>query len=136
MHWTKLIWKFLKAVFSALLAIVVQVKVLLIRLINLLERPNEGQVIINQKDFTALDARSLRQERANIGMIFQHFNLLQTKTVAENIEMPMRLLNYSKAEREKRLNELLEFIDLKHKKMLIRMNYLAVRNNVLVSLVL
>ena len=88
----------------------------LIRLINLLERPTQGQVIIRDTDFTALDARSLRQERANIGMIFQHFNLLQTKTVAENIEMPMRLLNYSKAEREKRLNELLEFIDLKHKK--------------------
>ena len=88
----------------------------LIRLINLLERPNEGQVIINQKDFTALDARSLRQERANIGMIFQHFNLLQTKTVAANIEMPLKLLGFSKAEREKRLNELLEFIDLKHKK--------------------
>ncbi len=108
----------------------------LIRLINLLERPNEGQVIINQKDFTALDARSLRQERANIGMIFQHFNLLQTKTVAENIEMPMRLLNYSKAEREKRLNELLEFIDLKHKKDAYPDELLAVRNNVLVSLVL
>ena len=88
----------------------------LIRLINLLERPTEGQVIINQKDFTALDAKALRQERANIGMIFQHFNLLQTKTVAANIEMPMKLLGYSKAEREKRLNELLEFIDLKHKK--------------------
>ena len=88
----------------------------LIRLINLLERPNEGQVIINQKDFTALDACSLRQERANIGMIFQHFNLLQTKTVAANIEMPLKLLGISKAEREKRLNELLEFIDLKHKK--------------------
>ncbi|TCB62065.1 methionine ABC transporter ATP-binding protein [Acinetobacter terrae] len=88
----------------------------LIRLINLLERPNEGQVIINHKDFTALDARSLRQERANIGMIFQHFNLLQTKTVAANIEMPLKLLGVSKAEREKRLNELLEFIDLKHKK--------------------
>lgn len=88
----------------------------LIRLINLLERPNEGQVIINQKDFTALDARSLRQERANIGMIFQHFNLLQTKTVAANIEMPLKLLGIPKAEREKRLNELLEFIDLKHKK--------------------
>ncbi|MGB9189721.1 MULTISPECIES: methionine ABC transporter ATP-binding protein [unclassified Acinetobacter] len=88
----------------------------LIRLINLLERPNDGQVIINQKDFTALDARSLRQERANIGMIFQHFNLLQSKTVAANIEMPMKLLGWSKAECEKRLAELLEFIDLKHKK--------------------
>ena len=88
----------------------------LIRLINLLERPTQGQVIINQKDFTALDARSLRQERANIGMIFQHFNLLQTKTVAANIEMPLKLLGIPKAERETRLNELLEFIDLKHKK--------------------
>jgi D-methionine transport system ATP-binding protein len=88
----------------------------LIRLIKLLERPTQGQVIINQKDFTALDARSLRQERANIGMIFQHFNLLQTKTVAANIEIPLKLLGVSKAEREKRLNELLDFIDLKHKK--------------------
>lgn len=88
----------------------------LIRLINLLERPNQGQVIINQKDFTALDASALRQERANIGMIFQHFNLLQTKTVADNIEMPLKLLGVSKDQREKRLNELLEFIDLKHKK--------------------
>ncbi|KQX02799.1 methionine ABC transporter ATP-binding protein [Acinetobacter sp. Root1280] len=88
----------------------------LIRLINLLERPNQGQVIINQKDFTALDARALRQERANIGMIFQHFNLLQTKTVADNIEMPLKLLSVTKDQREKRLNELLEFIDLKHKK--------------------
>ncbi len=87
----------------------------LIRLINLLERPNDGQVIINQTDFTALTPAQLRTERANIGMIFQHFNLLQTKTVAANIEMPMKLLGYSKAEREKRLNELLEFIDLKHK---------------------
>jgi D-methionine transport system ATP-binding protein len=88
----------------------------LIRLINLLERPNSGQVVINQKDFTALNSAQLREERANIGMIFQHFNLLQTKTVAANIEMPMKLLGYSKAEREKRLDELLEFIDLKHKK--------------------
>ncbi|AXQ22836.1 methionine ABC transporter ATP-binding protein [Acinetobacter wuhouensis] len=88
----------------------------LIRLINLLERPSQGQIIINEKDFTALDARSLRQERANIGMIFQHFNLLQTKTVADNIEMPLKLLGVSKDKREKRLNELLEFIDLKHKK--------------------
>ena len=88
----------------------------LIRLINLLERPTSGQVIINGTDFTALDAKSLRQERTQIGMIFQHFNLMQTKTVAANIEMPMKLLGWSKAEREKRLEELLDFIDLKHKR--------------------
>ncbi|MQW91548.1 ATP-binding cassette domain-containing protein [Acinetobacter wanghuae] len=88
----------------------------LIRLINLLERPSAGQIFINDTDFTALDAARLRQERANIGMIFQHFNLMQTKTVAANIEMPMKLLGWSKAEREKRLEELLEFIDLKHKR--------------------
>ncbi|WP_180003142.1 MULTISPECIES: methionine ABC transporter ATP-binding protein [unclassified Acinetobacter] len=88
----------------------------LIRLINLLERPTSGQVIINGTDFTALDAKSLRQERTQIGMIFQHFNLMQTKTVVANIEMPMKLLGWSKAEREKRLEELLDFIDLKHKR--------------------
>ncbi|MEK5759158.1 methionine ABC transporter ATP-binding protein [Acinetobacter variabilis] len=88
----------------------------LIRLINLLERPTSGQVIINGTDFTALNAKSLRQERTQIGMIFQHFNLMQTKTVAANIEMPMKLLGWSKAEREKRLEELLDFIDLKHKR--------------------
>ncbi|MFW2046975.1 ATP-binding cassette domain-containing protein [Acinetobacter thermotolerans] len=88
----------------------------LIRLINLLERPTSGQVIINGTDFTALDAKSLRQERTQIGMIFQHFNLMQTKTVAANIEMPMKLLGWSRAEREKRLEELLDFIDLKHKR--------------------
>lgn len=88
----------------------------LIRLINLLERPTSGRVIINGTDFTALDAKSLRQERTQIGMIFQHFNLMQTKTVAANIEMPMKLLGWKKAEREKRLEELLDFIDLKHKR--------------------
>ncbi|TSH71741.1 methionine ABC transporter ATP-binding protein [Acinetobacter sp. RF15A] len=88
----------------------------LIRLINLLERPSSGQVIINGTDFTALDAKALRQERAGIGMIFQHFNLLQTQTVAANIEMPMKLLGWNKDEREKRLEELLDFIDLKHKR--------------------
>lgn len=88
----------------------------LIRLINLLERPSSGRIIIKGTDFTALDAKALRQERASIGMIFQHFNLMQTKTVAANIEMPMKLLGWSKAEREKRLEELLDFIDLKHKR--------------------
>ncbi|EPF71412.1 methionine ABC transporter ATP-binding protein [Acinetobacter rudis] len=88
----------------------------LIRLINLLERPTSGQVFIQQKDLTAYSPQQLRQERANIGMIFQHFNLLETKTVAANIEMPLLLLGYSKAERQARVDELLDFIDLKNKK--------------------
>lgn len=88
----------------------------LIRLINLLERPSEGQVIVNGHDLTALNAASLRQQRANIGMIFQHFNLMQTKTVAANIEMPMQLLGWSKAKRQQRLDELLAFIGLEHKR--------------------
>ncbi|WP_407412529.1 methionine ABC transporter ATP-binding protein [Acinetobacter sp.] len=88
----------------------------LIRLINLLERPSEGQVIVNGHDLTALNAASLRQQRANIGMIFQHFNLMQTKTVAANIEMPMQLLGWNKAKRQQRLDELLAFIGLEHKR--------------------
>ncbi|RKG35818.1 methionine ABC transporter ATP-binding protein [Acinetobacter guerrae] len=88
----------------------------LVRLINLLERPSEGQVIVNQKDMTALSAKDLRTERTHIGMIFQHFNLLQTKTVAENIEMPLLLLGVDKTKRQARLEELLDFIDLKHKR--------------------
>jgi D-methionine transport system ATP-binding protein len=65
---------------------------------------------------TALSAKDLRTERTHIGMIFQHFNLLQTKTVAENIEMPLLLLGVDKAKRQARLEELLDFIDLKHKR--------------------
>nr|WP_174506142.1 methionine ABC transporter ATP-binding protein [Acinetobacter sp. Marseille-Q1620] len=87
----------------------------LIRLINLLERPTQGQVIIRDQDFTALSASELRKQRSNIGMIFQHFNLLESKTVAENIEMPLRLLGIDKAKRKARVNELLAFIDLTHK---------------------
>lgn len=87
----------------------------LIRLINLLERPTQGQVIIHDVDFTALSANELCKRRSNIGMIFQHFNLLESKTVAENIEMPLRLLGIDKSKRKARVDELLRFIDLAHK---------------------
>ena len=88
----------------------------LIRLINLLERPTQGQVIIQGKDFTALDAAALRHERSNIGMIFQHFNLLESKTVAENIAMPLKLLGVNAAERDQRVDELLDYVGLNQKK--------------------
>ena len=63
----------------------------LIRLINLLERPSGGRVMIGDTDMTALPEAELRQRRQGIGMIFQHFNLLASQTVAENVAFPLRL---------------------------------------------
>ncbi|GLQ51051.1 methionine import ATP-binding protein MetN 2 [Dyella flava] len=63
----------------------------LIRLINLLERPSGGRILIEDTDITALPDPALRAARQRIGMIFQHFNLLSSQTVAENIAFPMRI---------------------------------------------
>jgi D-methionine transport system ATP-binding protein len=63
----------------------------LIRLINLLERPSGGRILIDDTDITALPDAALRAARQRIGMIFQHFNLLSSQTVAENIAFPMRI---------------------------------------------
>ena len=63
----------------------------LLRLINLLERPSAGRIEIEGTEMTTLDAAALRAQRQRIGMIFQHFNLLATQTVADNIAFPLRL---------------------------------------------
>jgi D-methionine transport system ATP-binding protein len=63
----------------------------LIRLINLLERPSGGSIFINDVEMTALAEPALRTQRRKIGMIFQHFNLLASQTVADNVAFPMRL---------------------------------------------
>ncbi|MDF3981578.1 methionine ABC transporter ATP-binding protein [Luteibacter sp. PPL201] len=63
----------------------------LLRLINLLERPTSGQVLIDGRDVTHADGADLRRLRAGIGMIFQHFNLLASRTVADNVAFPLRL---------------------------------------------
>ena len=63
----------------------------LLRLINRLEEPSGGRIEIDGVDVTALDANGLRRFRQQVGMIFQHFNLLSSKTVADNIAMPLRL---------------------------------------------
>jgi D-methionine transport system ATP-binding protein len=63
----------------------------LIRLINLLERPSGGAILIDGTDMTALGDAELRAQRRRIGMIFQHFNLLSSQTVADNIAFPLRL---------------------------------------------
>jgi len=85
----------------------------LLRLINRLEEPSGGRILIDGEDATALPADGLRQLRQRIGMIFQHFNLLSSKTVADNIAMPLRLAGgYSRTQIEARVAELLARVGL------------------------
>ncbi|WP_028983967.1 methionine ABC transporter ATP-binding protein [Sporolactobacillus terrae] len=87
----------------------------LIRLINLLEKPTSGTITIDGHDLTKLNERQLRKERRNIGMIFQHFNLLWSRTVAENIALPLELTNTKKDQRESRIAELIKMVGLEGK---------------------
>lgn len=87
----------------------------LIRTVNLLERPDEGQIIINGKDFTKLSSQQLAEERKKIGMIFQHFNLLSSRTVFDNVALPLELDHTSKDEINRKVNELLKIVGLEDK---------------------
>lgn len=87
----------------------------LIRTVNLLERPDEGQIIINGKDFTQLSSKQLAEERKKIGMIFQHFNLLSSRTVFDNVALPLELDHTSKDEINRKVNELLKIVGLEDK---------------------
>ncbi|WP_295211909.1 ATP-binding cassette domain-containing protein [uncultured Chryseobacterium sp.] len=87
----------------------------LIRTINLLEKPDKGEIIINGKDFMKLNSRQLASERKKIGMIFQHFNLLSSRTVSENIALPLELDNLDKSEINRKVNDLLKIVALEDK---------------------
>jgi D-methionine transport system ATP-binding protein len=85
----------------------------LIRLINLLERPSGGSIFVNDTEMTALAEPALRAQRRRIGMIFQHFNLLASQTVADNVAFPMRLAGERNAVTlRKRVDELLARVGL------------------------
>lgn len=84
----------------------------LIRCINMLEPPTSGEVLINGKDMTKLSQKELREERKHIGMIFQHFNLLSSRTVYENVAFPLELAKVPKAEQERRICSILELVGL------------------------
>ena len=85
----------------------------LLRLINRLEEPSGGRILVEGEDVTALDAEGRRRFRQRVGMIFQHFNLLSSKTVADNIAMPLRLAGgFSRAEVDARVSELLARVGL------------------------
>ena len=84
----------------------------LVRTINLLQRPSAGEVLINGENLLDLSDKDLRAKRKNIGMIFQHFNLLNNITVLDNVIYPIRKLKISKEEKEKKARELLEVVGI------------------------
>ncbi|MFD4608680.1 methionine ABC transporter ATP-binding protein [Streptomyces sp. NPDC088337] len=93
----------------------------LIRCVNLLERPTSGTVTVAGQDLTALAGRGhragkeLRRARSRIGMVFQHFNLLSSRTVQDNVELPLEILGTSGKERSRRALELLDLVGLADK---------------------
>ena len=87
----------------------------LVRLINALETPTSGQVVVDGTELTGLSERGLRPARAGIGFIFQQFNLLKSRTVAANVAYPLRVAKWPRAKREARVKELLEFVGLSDK---------------------
>lgn len=88
----------------------------LARCINLLERPSSGQVMIDNQDLMSLSPTALRKARREIGMIFQHFNLLATRTVYDNIAFPLELAGYSKQKIHEQIMPLIEMTGLIEKK--------------------
>lgn len=84
----------------------------LIRIINQLEKQDQGQVIIEDKDISNLSSNELRKQRQKIGMIFQHFNLLWSRTVSENIELSLEIARVEKSVRKEKVSELIELVGL------------------------
>ncbi|MCZ0702169.1 D-methionine transport system ATP-binding protein [Natronobacillus azotifigens] len=87
----------------------------LVRLVNYLERPTSGKVIVDGQLLADRSAHELRQIKKDIGMIFQHFNLLESKTIYQNVAMPLILSKKGKKETKERVTELLAFVGLSDK---------------------
>jgi D-methionine transport system ATP-binding protein len=87
----------------------------LLRCINLLERPDVGSIILDGEDITSLSASGLRLARHKTAMIFQQFNLINAKTVFDNIALPMRIQGFEKETIRAKVQELLQFVDLSDK---------------------
>ena len=88
----------------------------LIRIINALERPDSGKVFINNTELYSLDKKKIQNEKKKIGMIFQHFYLLNSKTVFDNVAIALKINKTDKKETEKRVMEILQFVGLENYK--------------------
>lgn len=84
----------------------------LVRLINGLDMPTSGELLLDGTDIVGMPERKLREIRRNVGMIFQQFNLFSSRTAAGNTEYPLKLAGVDKKERERRVAELLDFVGL------------------------
>jgi D-methionine transport system ATP-binding protein len=84
----------------------------LIRMLNLLERPTDGTVTVAGNNLSSLKGKDLRAARQEIGMIFQHFNILWSRTVRDNIAFPLEISGVSKEKRMKRVDELIKLVGL------------------------
>ena len=84
----------------------------LLRMMNLLEVPTSGEVVVADQSLTTSTQKQLRNVRKSIGMIFQHFNLLANRTVYENVEIALELADFRKNERKARIEECLRFVGL------------------------
>lgn len=87
----------------------------LLRCLNLLERPTSGRILLDGEDLTQLSDKQLRQQRQRIGMIFQGFNLLHSRNVADNVAVPLEIAKVPKPERAARVAELLALVGLSDK---------------------
>ena len=87
----------------------------LLRCINMLEKPSSGSIYIDDTEITGLTKRDLRAVRRQVGMVFQHFNLLSSRTVYRNIAFPMEISGTPKTEIDKRVQELLDLVGLQDK---------------------
>lgn len=88
----------------------------LIRCLNGLEKPDSGSIVIGENDITQLNRKELRNARKKIGMIFQQFNLFDSRTVYENIAFPLEISGYKKDAIKKRVEEILELVELSEKR--------------------
>ena len=84
----------------------------LVRLINGLDMPTSGELLLDDTNVVGMPERKLREIRRNVGMIFQQFNLFSSRTAAGNIEYPLKLAGVGKEERKRRVAELLDFVGL------------------------
>ena len=87
----------------------------LVRVINLLQRPTSGEVVINGENITHLKGKELRKKRQSIGMIFQHFNLMASRTIFDNVDFSLKYSGKSKEERKQKVTELLDLVGLSDK---------------------